>query len=578
MRTVFVPYVLLPETEGTLAELDDAEKERERREAGSAERTVVLCVEIENSGESGIGAGFVVEKVDVKIGGEGAKATLIGWGDGGFSSDAAKKTFPLRIGPLAQYNLLYAVSFLRSPEEMDAFSFARAAGVGGPPQSDLQRTVTINIFGKPYIPPRPSTETSPLLYPTNTFSSRWNCVLDLAAHQAQALDAMDVSDPAGGHPNILPEPASPFPIFATNSAASSSRTHYTGSGTPTYTAGSTPQASSRRSTLTPGGYFATRSIKGLTPNRSAMFLHPGFAVSPLNSGRLSASSVPISSGGGHKFPTTYSAPPPPPPPHTPSSAGTDAEEHLGPPPPFDAHSTPQTPAYPAFPPKSTIPPSPMSLGPIASQTQANVGPSVEIRRERGGAVGEMPRTPGPYVPSAFGEQRMLNKLQGAAAGGENIVVSVGLLPLEVGARSGEDGKRRGVVGSALGPGKIYPLDVFTLDIFVFNQSGWPRRLEVTCPGERRRGKGRKENEERRRRSVMGGGLARKMGYPGVLAMDSRVRIGPLRPSSCQSVRMDFLAVSPGVHSIDTLTLTDVETGFAMNLRAVMDIVVHDPDD
>ena len=41
---------------------------------------------------------------------------------------------------------------------------------------------------------------------------------------------------------------------------------------------------------------------------------------------------------------------------------------------------------------------------------------------------------------------------------------------------------------------------------------------------------------------------------------------PLRPSSCQSVRMDFLAVSPGVHSIDTLILTDVETGFAMNLR------------
>ena len=84
----------------------------------------------------------------MKIGGEGAKATLIGWGHGGFSSDAAKKAFPSRIGPLAQY-LLYAVSFLRSPEEMDAFSFVRAAGVGGLPQSDLQRAVTINIFGKP---------------------------------------------------------------------------------------------------------------------------------------------------------------------------------------------------------------------------------------------------------------------------------------------------------------------------------------------------------------------------------------------------------------------------------------------
>jgi hypothetical protein len=51
-----------------------------------------------------------------------------------------------------------------------------------------------------------------------------------------------------------------------------------------------------------------------------------------------------------------------------------------------------------------------------------------------------------------------------------------------------------VVGSMLGPGRVYPLDVFTY-IFVFNQSGRPRRLEVTCPGERRRGKGRQEEEE-----------------------------------------------------------------------------------
>ena len=83
---------------------------------------------------------------------------------------------------------------------------------------------------------------------------------------------------------------------------------------------------------------------------------------------------------------------------------------------------------------------------------------------------------------------------------------------------------------------------------------------------------------------MGGGLARQMGYLGVLAMDSRCRLckwfresfqrnadfygccSPLRSSSFQSVRMDFLAASPGVPSIDTLTLTDIETGFAMNLR------------
>ncbi|KAG6869442.1 hypothetical protein C0992_003125, partial [Termitomyces sp. T32_za158] len=49
MRTVFVPSVLLPDEEMN-SNLDDGQEERERREAGNEERTVVLCVEIENSG------------------------------------------------------------------------------------------------------------------------------------------------------------------------------------------------------------------------------------------------------------------------------------------------------------------------------------------------------------------------------------------------------------------------------------------------------------------------------------------------------------------------------------------------
>jgi hypothetical protein len=36
-------------------------------------------VEIENTGDLGIGAGFVVEKADVKIGGEGAKVAGRWW-------------------------------------------------------------------------------------------------------------------------------------------------------------------------------------------------------------------------------------------------------------------------------------------------------------------------------------------------------------------------------------------------------------------------------------------------------------------------------------------------------------------
>jgi hypothetical protein len=53
---------------------------------------------------------------------------------------------------------------------------------------------------------------------------------------------------------------------------------------------------------------------------------------------------------------------------------------------------------------------------------------------------------------------------------------------------------------------------------------------------------------------------------------------PLRPTTCQSVRMQFIAMPPGVHPVDTLTLTDVETGYSVNLRSIMDIVVHDRAD
>ena len=69
---------------------------------------------------------------------------------------------------------------------------------------------------------------------------------------------------------------------------------------------------------------------------------------------------------------------------------------------------------------------------------------------------------------------------------------------------------------------------------------------------------------------------------------------PLLPSTCQSVRMDFLALAPGVHSIDTLTLTDIQTGFAVpsvsllpatgrcvfanfSRSLVIDIIVHEFD-
>lgn len=525
MRTVFVPYVLLPESEGSLNS-DEVQEEQERREAGNEERTVVLCVEVENSGESGSSIGFMVEKVDVKVGGDDATATLIGWGDGCFSKDVEKKTFPLRVGSMAQYNLLYAVTFLRAPEEVEGFSLSRDSEKQGNPRgSDLQRAVTINIYGKPYDVPRPNLsddDANPSAYPTQTFSSRWNCVLDLSSHHAHSVDVLDASEagdfPSGHH--ALPEPASPFP------GATTPRTPgFMSPNQSPYSSGSTPQSSAtagaKRHTLPGSNIVAARSINPPVPNRaSTSMLNPNNNFPrdreqpplPGSSSRMSyippsiTTQIPPS-------PTTYSAPPLPP-----MLDVAHANNGNRTPSPYDHVPPPMTPAYPSYPPLSAVPPTPMSQGPIASHNTGNMGPSVEIRRERGVGMGgvPVPQTPGPWVSGAgaFEEQKMLSQLQSAEESGEAIVVSVGLLPLA-------DGGRRDRDEVVLGPGKIYPLDHFTLDIFVFNQSEWTRRFEVTCPDRRRRRRGVGDSAGQDGRSA----LSRKMGFPGILPIDARVRIG-----------------------------------------------------
>jgi hypothetical protein len=41
---------------------------------------------------------------------------------------------------------------------------------------------------------------------------------------------------------------------------------------------------------------------------------------------------------------------------------------------------------------------------------------------------------------------------------------------------------------------------------------------------------------------------------------------PLRSATCQSVRMTFLALVPGIHTIGALILTDTETQHSLTLR------------
>ncbi|PFH51161.1 hypothetical protein AMATHDRAFT_80440 [Amanita thiersii Skay4041] len=553
MRPVFVPYVLLARKKGLI--LGDGEDEREKREAGNDERTVVLCVEVENSGDAGPATGFRVEKVDIKVGGDHAQALLIGWGEEFLEEMDESKVFPLEVEPYAQYNLLYAVWFLQPPEELDGLGPGRNMSVSNV-GSDLNRTVTIYIHGKPYENRHPtilngsSVDSFSTVFPTRTFSSRWNCTLNIKALMQgyEALDTSDPLDPNSKFPSALPEPPSPFPLSAAKAGVFS----------PDFPS----PASTPRSSLVAGSKRFSAPVSSATvPLKSARPITP-FSRSPyrqsdpistpppsnrqsflLPSQSLAAQSL--------RSPTTY----------TPLSLNIPSAY-------IEGNYPEPPPLTPAYPPHSPLQPSPISQGPVTTQGAGSVGPTLEPRRERGSSTPTSAGIPPISTPSGgmyplTGDQRYVDpaKTPQKQEGGDSIVVSVRLMS----PHEGDDEKYEQDVDE-----RIYPLTRFMVEVFVFNRSTWTRRFELSCPNTIRK-------RRRERISQLGRveDIESKLGYPGILPMDNRLRIGPLRPSACQTVRMQFLAVSSGVHSIDTLMLTDIETGYSMNLRSVMDVVVHE---
>lgn len=603
MRTVFVPYFMLPPAgsrskartrkalNGAHSAVDgeddsdgEALYERELREAGNEEHTVVLCVEVENSGESA--AGFSVESVNVVVGGEGARTQLIGWGES--ASTEPEGVFPLLIGPQEQYNLLYAVTFMRSPEN-DEFSLARGRNLpGAPPSQQLQRAVTIILNGRPYeelsVTPSESKSTQEhLTHPTQIFPSRWNCVLDLAA-QVQPPIQLDTGSaaPSPGQHNALPTPASPFPTSFPRSGPprpmslqQPARSSMSGSGTGTNTPVSAIAGSKRftlsaldAKTTTTNSHFSTSArphvpASPMNYRSDTSFLNPtnqrdGGAQSGLQS-PVSISTTPIGSPGPGALRTAYIPPSLTVPTFNRAPATTYAPLGVGlragvgsvtPPIPIQIqmprtsqspymHSPqedsisspvglgmgaggmmgydglpPPTPAYPAFPPSPAPPGTPHWQGPVANLQSGAVGPVVDIPRERRQSAPGTP-VPGPRVGAAggfggFGQMQM--QMKGGAAGTEDgliepIVVSVGLLEGSGGVEG--DGKGKG-------KGRIYPLDEFTLDIFVFNRSSWTRRFEVSYPDARKQ---RRERMRVEHVDISGEDA------PGILPLENRIRIG-----------------------------------------------------
>ncbi|KAL8284219.1 hypothetical protein RQP46_004968 [Phenoliferia psychrophenolica] len=583
---------------------------------------MAMCVEVTGSGQIAENIGFQIESIEVEVtGGAGAGDVDVKILD----VDGLGPTFPITLNPADQHNFLYALSYSgqEAHATLDAIpppvpihvasspsqrftskmgDFADVLPDEGPPLPLKQdpswaRNVGIVVRGRPvtllgrnassglrsltgafHVPGSTngsSSSTGDVSSPTTSFASRWNCTLDISAFalkEGSKQESFHPSSTVPAHlqPLILPP--------ARHSIAALS---------------STPNARSNRNSDT------LEAVAG-----SKRYTISSLAALAKSSPNLSRKTRPTSAP---QRAYDFSSRPP-----APASVGSPTPGATGPPKrffslpgPATPHVSPRPASYgePSLPPKPVTPanagsrPYIPSVGVLKRPASLVRAMSSEAKRESwtAGSSAALPtlssspvRNAPPAPDSSMGGLGL-----GFAAGAPlaegyptelmpavdqgSILVSVALIPLrevkpaaadlrpsEEETEDGQDGDGGTAPAFAFPVASRMPsadtkvleqglsrmpvglLDVFLVEVFVVNRSDSVKRFTVGVPARR----GESTDEPR---------------IATIIPLENDVRIGPLAPQTCASVRLRFLAVRPGAHTLQELRLVDLATGQTDNL-------------
>jgi hypothetical protein len=144
----------------------------------------------------------------------------------------------------------------------------------------------------------------------------------------------------------------------------------------------------------------------------------------------------------------------------------------------------------------------------------------------------------------------------------------------------------GITLTFIGPSVAKVGEVVTWTVFAINKSHVQRSLSlVFLPEDHIETQGSRTSTLR---SVMNADAdivtaatsARKQGDAvierGIISLVNDVKIGPMQPNSCAEVEISLLALVPGIHTLDNVTLVDLVTSDGYDCRRIIKVVVEDP--
>ncbi|KAK4706128.1 hypothetical protein P7C70_g87, partial [Phenoliferia sp. Uapishka_3] len=593
---------------------------------------MAMCVEVTGCGQVGDNMGFEIEGIEVDItGGAGPGDVEVKFLD----VDGQAPEFPIVLNPADQHNFLYALSYSGQEDHstsLDALpppvpihvatspsqrfsammgDFQESVDQEGPPLPLKQdpswaRNVGIIVRGRPVkLPGRKTSDSSRSLTagaydvpgslnaseptevtassPTKTFDSRWNCNLDISTFALPIQSKQASFRPS----TIIPAHLQTFVPAPRNSLNSSTFVSRPDRNSDTLEA----IAGSKRFTI---ANLTTLANKSPTISRRKLRL-ASFAPRSSVEAPRSRSSTPapydVPTPGATGPPKRFSS-------QGPLAISPRLSTYGDPPPPFKRSSTPSYPplsaARPHFPVLDGMrrPSSRTSMSENRRDSWAPV-PSAYSMHQAKIALPEEPRMP-PETGFGLGLVGTANvgtssRMETGRTNHGSILVSVALVPLrafrstaafeqdsEAEEVDGTERRGRTFAFPPMSPTSPSPtatstadvnlqqglsrmpvglLDVFLVEVFIINKSDLVKRFTVGVPA-------------RRSESTKDPRIAT------IVPLENDVRIGPMAPQTCASVRLRFLAIRPGAHTLQELRLVDMSNGYEVRLRTPMQVQVE----